>query len=195
MSFFDKVYEGIPDWDIGRPQREFVRLEEAGEIRGSVLDAGCGTGEIALFLASRGHEVLGIDSSSVAIAKAKEKAGRRELDIEFRVHDALELWRLGRQFDTVIDSGLFHVFSDEERPLFVKSLASVLKAEGTYLMMCFSNREPRGWGPRRISERRIRLTFDTGWNIEYIRPALFEANRPGGTAEAWLVSVRKQKTK
>ncbi|MGZ4914859.1 MAG: class I SAM-dependent methyltransferase [Halobacteriota archaeon] len=63
MDFFSSVYEGTPPWDIGHPQREFVQLEEADEIKGSVLDVGCGTGENALYLAERGHEVWGVDFS------------------------------------------------------------------------------------------------------------------------------------
>jgi len=61
MDFFEKAYHGTPPWDIGRPQREFVRLEEAGKISGDVLDVGCGTGENALFLAGCGHAVWGVD--------------------------------------------------------------------------------------------------------------------------------------
>ncbi|MDI6719555.1 MAG: hypothetical protein QMD46_08105 [Methanomicrobiales archaeon] len=38
MDFFEEVYHGTPPWDIGRPQREFVRLEESGRIGGAVLD-------------------------------------------------------------------------------------------------------------------------------------------------------------
>ncbi|MCZ7391853.1 MAG: hypothetical protein ABOK23_03925 [Candidatus Methanoperedens sp.] len=57
MNFFDSAYEGIPPWDIGRPQNEFIRLAEDGEISGRVLDVGCGTGENALYLAGLGFEV------------------------------------------------------------------------------------------------------------------------------------------
>jgi 2-polyprenyl-3-methyl-5-hydroxy-6-metoxy-1,4-benzoquinol methylase len=80
---FDSFYEGTPPWDIGHPQKEFVRLEEAGEIVGSVLDVGCGTGENALFLASQGHAVGGIDFSPIAIKNAQSKAAQRKLNIKF----------------------------------------------------------------------------------------------------------------
>ena len=50
---FESMYLGQAPWDIPGPQPAFVALEEAGAIRGSVLDAGCGTGENALYLASR----------------------------------------------------------------------------------------------------------------------------------------------
>ena len=67
MSFFESAYRGgPPPWDIGRPQKEFVELVRRGEITGSVLDIGCGTGEHALFFAAEGHEVWGIDSTPLA---------------------------------------------------------------------------------------------------------------------------------
>src|SRR5207245_6450136 len=99
---FEAMYEGSPPWDIGRPQREFIRLEETGEIKGSVLDAGCGTGENALYLASRGHEVWGVDAAPTAIEKAKEKAKARNIAATFRLHDALDLKKLKRSFDAVM---------------------------------------------------------------------------------------------
>ena len=58
-----------------------MRLAEAGEIKGSVLDVGCGTGENALYLASLDHEVWGIDFAPVAIEKAQTKAWERGLEI------------------------------------------------------------------------------------------------------------------
>ena len=74
---FNPAYRGTPPWDISRPQAEFVRLEESGEIRGSVLDVGCGTGEHVLYLARRGHEAWGIDSAPLAIEKAREIGAAR----------------------------------------------------------------------------------------------------------------------
>jgi len=192
MGFFDAMYEGTPPWDIGRPQREFVRLEAAGELKGSVLDIGCGTGENALFLAGRGHEVWGIDFAPTAIEKAKAKAKQRGLKATFRVADALQLQKLGRTFDAVIDSGLFHTFDDGDRSRFPRSLASVLPPGGRYLMMCFSEREPGDWGPRRVTQAEIRETFTKGWEIESIRPSKFEAIVEGGGAEAWLARIARR---
>lgn len=137
MVDFSSVYHGAPPWDIGRPQKEFVRLEGAGEIVGSVLDVGCGTGENALFLAVKGHVVWGVDFSPIAIEKARYKATERNLNVTFLTQNALELHTLGRTFDTVVDSGLFHVLDDEERPQFVNNLASVLNRYGTYFHALF----------------------------------------------------------
>jgi len=190
MRDFNPAYAGTPPWDIGRPQKEIMRLAEAGEIQGSVLDVGCGTGENALYLAGLGYEVWGIDGAAAAIEKAQAKAAQRGLKANFLVADALDLQRLGRTFDTVIDTGLFHVFSDEERPLFAGSLATVLRPGGTYYMLCFSEREPGSWGPRRVTQAEVRATFSQGWRINAIREAAFEVNQPG-EARAWLSSITR----
>ena len=78
MSGFDEIYSGTPPWDIGRAQREFTILEERGEITGSILDVGCGTGENSLYFARLGHKVVGVDFAPTAIEKALEK-GRNSL--------------------------------------------------------------------------------------------------------------------
>ncbi len=192
MSIFDTVYQSTPPWDIGRPQKAFVDLAAAGEVVGSVLDVGCGTGDHVLYFTEEGHEVLGVDTASLAIRKAEEKAAARGLRAQFLVWNALDLASLNRKFDTVIDSGFFHVLSDEDRPIFRASLAAVLAPGGKYLMLCFSDQNPGDYPlPRRIREREIRETFRDGWHINYIRPAIFEnAIQPEGH-HAWLASISR----
>jgi cyclopropane fatty-acyl-phospholipid synthase-like methyltransferase len=192
MDFFDSAYRGTPPWDIGRPQKEFVELVRRGEITGSVLDIGCGTGEHALFFAGEGYEVWGIDSAPLAIQKAQEKAAGRGLPVHFCVLDALALSRLNRKFDTVTDSGLFHTLSDEDRPVFVDNLAAVLSPAGKYFMLCFSDQEPGGYGPRRITTREIEDSFRDGWSINYIRAATFESRTRAEGPRAWLSSISKK---
>ena len=138
-TFFNLSYRGVPPWDTGRPNPEIVSLEEAGWISGSVLDAGCGTGENALYLASRGYEVWGVDAAANAIRKAVKKAQERGISARFLRADALKLDRLGRTFDTVVDCGLFHTFSDRERERYTASLSTVLRQEGKLALWCFSD--------------------------------------------------------
>jgi cyclopropane fatty-acyl-phospholipid synthase-like methyltransferase len=188
---FEAAYTGIPPWDIGRPQPVYVELVQTGKLRGSVLDVGCGTGEHALYLAQHGHEVWGVDSSPTAIGKAQQKATARGVAVTFRVVDALQLQALGRTFETIIDSGLFHIFSDEERVLFVQSLTSVLNVGGTYYLLCFSNQESGfSSGPRRVSQAEISATFSQGWRVEQIRATRFETTF-GSAAAAWLAEIRR----
>ena len=192
MSFFNSAYRGTPPWDIGRPQREFVRLADEEKVGGDVIDLGCGTGENAIMLASRGNRVLGIDAAPLAIEKARHKAKERGSTAEFMVADALDLESVGRHFDSATDCGLFHTFSDEEREIFSKSLWNVLRPAGRYFMLCFSDREPADWGgPRRVSRDEIRQTFRLGWKVDSIKPAKFEASHLGEGGHAWLASLKR----
>jgi len=108
------------------------------------------------------------------------------------------LEKLGRQFDTVIDCGLFHTFADEERPVFVKGLAKVLRPRGLLYVLCFSDEEPGTEGPRRISQREIRDSFYDGWTVQRIEPMQFDSiPRPDGPKftpggpKAWLATIER----
>lgn len=192
MEFFETAYKGRPPWDIGRPQKEFVAMVRRGEMTGPVLDIGCGTGENALFFAGEGHEVWGIDSVPLAIRKAQEKAEARGLRVHFLVMNTLEIARLGRKFGAVTDSGFFHTLSDSDRTIFVDNLAAVLSPGGKYFMLCFSDMEPAGYGPRRITQQEIKDSFREGWSVNYIRPAVFESHTRTGGSRAWFSSLSKK---
>jgi SAM-dependent methyltransferase len=193
---FESAYTGQAPWEIGKPQRTFIA--EADRIAGSILDAGCGTGDNALFFAARGQKVTGIDFLAEPIKRAKQKAAERGLTANFLVMDALALKQLPELFDNVIDSGLFHVFSDDDRRRYVEGLASILKPGGRLFLLCFSDEEPGEQGPRRVSRREIEDSFAEGWKIESIEPSRFEV-RPDlkdisfseGGPKAWFVVVRR----
>ncbi len=191
MSWFEGAYAGTPPWDIGRPQEAMVRLAEHGEIRGHVLDVGCGTGENALYLASLGLQVLGVDAAPTAIERARAKAEKRGSSAEFLVGDVLELPDLGRTFDTAIDSGLFHTLGDEERPRFAASLHAVLTPGGRYFLLCWSERVPGILGPRRVTQAEVRDTFTDGWTVDSIEESAFESNLELGRIHAWLARISR----
>lgn len=189
---FDEIYAaGTPPWDIGRPQPAFERLAKARGLVGRVLDVGCGTGEHALLAASRDHEAVGVDLSPRAIELAKQKAADRGLDVRFSVWDALHLSDLGERFDTVLDCGLFHVFDDDDRAHFVSSLAAVTVPGGRYHMLCFSDRQPGDWGPRRVTREEIGQAFASGWAVESIEPAVIDITIDPAGAFAWQVATKR----
>jgi 2-polyprenyl-3-methyl-5-hydroxy-6-metoxy-1,4-benzoquinol methylase len=193
---FASLYSGQPPWDIGKPEKAFIDV--ADQITGSVLDAGCGTGDNALFIGSRGNNVTGIDFLEVPIQRAKRKATERGVKVTFLVKDVLTLKDWSERFDNVIDSGLFHVFNDDDRRRYVEGLASVLKPGGRLFMMCFSEEEPGTLAPRRVSRNEIENCFAEGWSIESIeavrfevRPDLNEFTFSDGGPKAWFVVVRR----
>lgn len=195
-SSFENLYAGQPRWEIGRPQKAIIDV--ADQITGSILDSGCGTGENALFFAERCCKVTGIDFLAEPIKIAKRKSTERGLTATFLVMDALALKDLPELFDNVIDSGLFHVFSDEDRRRYVDGLASVIKPGGRVYLLCFSEEEPGTQGPRRVSEKEIRDSFSHGWTVESIEPSRYEV-RPDpndgsfkdGGPRAWFVVARR----
>jgi cyclopropane fatty-acyl-phospholipid synthase-like methyltransferase len=188
---FDAYYAGTPPWDIGRPQPAFLALAESGALKGRVLDVGCGTGEHTLLAASIGLEATGIDASPTAIGIAKSKAQDRNLDARFLTWDALDLSSLGEQFETVLDSGLFHVFEDDERSRYVESLRAVVASGGRYYLLCFSDRQPGDWGPRRVRQEEIRASFASGWYVESIEGSSFDLTINPEGALAWLAVITR----
>jgi cyclopropane fatty-acyl-phospholipid synthase-like methyltransferase len=190
---FDDAYIGVPPWDIGRPQPEVLAVADAGSFRSPVLDAGCGTGENAMALAERGLDVLGIDASPRAIGKAMDKVRDRGLErVDFLVADVFGVGGLGRTFASALDCGLFHVLDDHERPVYAASLHDAIDAGGVLHLLCFSDAEPPGWGPRRVGESELRSTFSSGWEVLEIVPTIFETNLGSGHVQAWRASIARR---
>lgn len=187
---WDDAYRGQPPWEIGHPQRVFMELEAAGQVVGSVLDVGCGTGENALYLAEHGHEVWGVDLSSVAIERAMVKSHARRLPVVFLAGDALEPEAVGRTFETLIDSGCFHTLNDEDRIRYAASMAALSAPGASLHIACFSEAEPPGWGPRRLTQAELRSSFVDGWEEIGITPTRFETQHGPAGIHAWLASFR-----
>ena len=194
---FESFYAGPAPWDIGKPQRPFVAV--ADRVIGPVLDAGCGTGEHALFFADRGHHVIGIDFVEEAIRRARRKAAERDLPVQLLVKDATTLGDWGERFATLIDSGLLHHFSDEDRRRYVRGLAQVVERGGRPFLMCFSDEEPGTEGPRRVSRQELYEAFADGWVVESIEPARVEVNPEctvvtcsEGGPKGWFAVIRRQ---
>ena len=189
---WNEAYKGTPPWDIGHPQSVFEALIKNREIKpGRALDIGCGRGDNAIMLAMNGCDVTGIDIVEDTITDAKAKAIKHHVKVNFVVGNVLQMDRLfiEAEFDTIIDSGLFHVMTDEERSLFAQQLYRVLKPVGKYFMLCFSDKEPGDYGPRRISKAEIELTFKSLFNIIYIKDSTFDTGVGPSSIKAYLVSA------
>ena len=185
--------DGPAPWDTGRPQPVIVRLASEGRFGGAVLDAGCGTGENALHVASLGLSVLGVDVADTALAIARAKADERGIKAEFAMADAFQLERLGRTFDTVLDCGLFHTFSADERRRYGASLASVTEHGGTLFVLCFGDQGP-DTGPHPVSQEELRAAFGArnGWRVVAIEPDRVQTRFHDEGAPAWLATIKRE---
>ncbi|WP_276274010.1 class I SAM-dependent methyltransferase [Haloarcula litorea] len=187
---YDAAYSGVPNWDIGRPQRAFVWLADAGLVRGPVLDVGCGTGELSLFVARQGHDVLGIDLSSLAISQARQKARWRQIPAQFLVLDALDLPALaarGFSFRTVLDCAMFHILGASERDRFIAGLDTVVEPGGLVCLLGDARRQPDAiYG---ITPAEVRRRFGDGWTVLFAYETVFE--RRWSTNPAYFVGLRR----
>jgi SAM-dependent methyltransferase len=184
--------DGPAPWDTGEPQPAILRLAGEGAFSGAVLDAGCGTGENALHIASLGLQVLGVDVAETALSIARKKAAGRGIDADFVVGDALHLDRLGRVFETALDCGLFHTFDSDERRDYVASLASVTGRGGHLYVLCFSDVGP-DTGPHPVSQEELRAAFQRrrGWSVASISPDRCQTRFAAQGAPAWLAKIER----
>ena len=185
-------HDGPAPWDIGRPQPAIAGLAAEGGFVGAVLDAGCGTGENALHVASLGLSVLGVDVAETALALARQKAEDRGIKVEFAAADAFQLQLLARRFERVLDCGLFHTFDADERLAYAASLASVTTHHGTLYVFCFSDDGP-DTGPHPISQEELRAAFNpnNGWNVAAIEPDRIQTRFHDNGAPAWLATIKR----
>ncbi|WP_019814690.1 class I SAM-dependent methyltransferase [Saccharomonospora saliphila] len=200
---FDAAYdEGWAGWLIDEPQPAVVELERDGWLRGSVLDAGCGSGEHTILLAGRGYDVRGIDFSERAVDLARRNAERHGVSASFEMADALALEGTAR-FDTVVDSALFHVFGAEDRGRYADALHRVCRPGARVYVLALALTDEPGFGPR-ISDAAIQDAFTDGWEIEDLSTSRYrgvardeqaaELGVVSGTAvdlPAWLARVRR----
>ncbi|OBF38286.1 SAM-dependent methyltransferase [Mycolicibacterium peregrinum] len=203
-SLFDEAYESrTAPWVIGEPQPAIVELERTGLLGGKVLDVGCGAGEHTMLLTRLGYDVLGIDFSEHAVAQARENATQQGIDAHFAVADATRLGEAeGPRYDTIVDSALFHVFDDADRPRYVAALHRVCRPGATVHVLALSD-AGRGFGPQ-VSEEIIRQAFSEGWELESLETTTYRGVVGAAHAEAigepvgarvdepaWLARVRR----
>jgi ubiquinone/menaquinone biosynthesis C-methylase UbiE len=193
-DFAGMYAEGIPPWQIDRPQPEVIRLIEQGKFESPVLDLGCGTGDNTIELARHGLVVKGLDAVPEALDRARKKTKQAGLkqSPEFVLGDALRLPESGLKARTVLDCALFHTFSDEERKDYIRGLEAVLSQGGRLHILSFSELETRQPGPRRLSLSEVTGSFGAGWRVEdSVRCRYWDRVRPDG-AHAWRVSFVRE---
>ncbi len=155
----DTADSGGPPWAIGGPQPALARVLDGGVKGPKVLDIGCGTGDLAIALARRGHDVTAIDISGVAIGMARAKAADAGLTVRFEVGDATALSLPSAPFDSVFDSGLLHSLvrrGGGEADAYLALLPGLAAPGATVFVLAVSLEPGQGWG---VTEESLRAGF------------------------------------
>ena len=181
LTFFDAVYREAAPWDIGGPQPAMSALLTAYPPTDPVLDVGCGSGDLAIFVAERGHHVLGVDFVEEAVEQARRKAAALPPNVSsqlrFRVADALRPSLLGPSFGAVVDSGFYHLFDPGDCDRFVGDLSEALVPGGRYYLHAFAVDFPIPNAPRGVSEEELRSRFtpERGWQLRAVQCGEFSS--------------------
>ena len=202
---FDALYrgespvEGFPPidtvpWDTKAPKESVVAWQEAGLVRGAVLDIGCGLGDNAIYLAQQGHTVTGLDISPTALITAEHRAADAGVDVTFAVADATKLDGYADAFDTVIDSGMFHCLNDDGKRGYLTVLHRATRPNARLLLTCFCDANPPSEDVPRpsVSEQALRdVMGTTDWAITELEPITVQ--REGMPEMAfWLVQAERR---
>ncbi len=180
-EFFQYIYDNNEKapWDIGKVQsalQYYIIFREPK--KGRCLEVGCGTGDLSIYLAKRGLEVIGIDFIQKPIDAAKAKAIAENIDIKFEVRDAFELDYDANMFDYIFDGGFLHNLTDEYIEKFERIAFKLLKPDGHYIVCGVSHSQ--GYpGPREIADSALHKYFGKRWIIQEIYEVSFENHLNG----------------
>lgn len=154
-------------WELGRPREVLVYLVESGRVKPSeTLDLCCGAGTNPIYLAEKGFDITALDISDRAVELAMEKAHQSRVRVNFLIGDFVSLPFKDEEYEFVFDFGCFHHVETANRVAFIEGVHRVLEPGGTYLMVCFSDKNGRAWN--HFSREQIVELFGGHFEIEQI---------------------------
>ncbi|MCP5115561.1 MAG: class I SAM-dependent methyltransferase [bacterium] len=190
---WDAMYrEGTPPWDTGHPSSELVNLVRTGVVRpGEVLELGCGTGADAVYLARQGFDVTAVDSSPLALERARLRAEQEDVLARFVLGDVFRFAPTAGQFDFVYDSGFYHFIRRTELDRLLDLLWRVTRPGSLYLALAGSSEETAEGGPPQVSEDDIHAELGRLFEPVHVRPFKFESPRREEGYLGWSCLMRR----
>ncbi|MEN6451031.1 MAG: class I SAM-dependent methyltransferase [Thermoguttaceae bacterium] len=189
----DAAYRiGTPPWDVGRPHAELVRVMQEYRLRPeTVLEVGCGTGADAVWLARRRFEVTAIDSSPIAIERARLRAEQQNALLRFVLEDAYEFAHTAGQFDFVYDAGMYHSVRQKKLERYLDMLWRVTRPGSYYLCLAGAPAEPTENGPAQVAEEDLRNELGRLFEFIHLRPTRLESSDPNVSYPGWSCFMRR----
>jgi tellurite methyltransferase len=179
---YDDGYEACPCfWGLA-PSSYVCKLAKLGNLSGlRVLDAGCGEGKNAAYLAARGSNVTAIDISERAIDHARKL--HEQTAITWICADIRsQVWPQDH-FDIVVAYGLFHCLPSDDDIIRLHSMLSRSTKAGGYHVVCsFNNRDQNlsahpGFHPR-LMPHRFYVELYNDWTVEAAADEILYESHP-----------------
>jgi SAM-dependent methyltransferase len=196
MERWDAPYrnEQLPGWDVGRPCSHLAKAVENKIFRpGRAIVFGCGSGTNAIYLASKGFEVTGVDVAPTALTIAAEKAQKAGVEVDWMLADVVTLPKLP-PYDLIFDRGCYHHICQYDSPGYVESLRRLSRTGTRAMILAGSPADGRRGGPPRIEEETIRRDFTTSFDFEWLRDIRFDSRNPDAEGpSAWSIHLCRKK--
>lgn len=174
---WEKIYENKrTPWNTETAEPYLSKLVEDGKVKaGRAIDIGCGTGNESIYLATKGFEVTGIDISEKAVSAARRKAKESNVNCSFITANVLEI-PLNQQYDFVLDRACFHFLDPSERQKYIDNIGSLLKPNGTFLLIVSSDQEsPKN--TYQLSKEDIHDLFSNLFDIQNVELVTLETHK------------------
>jgi len=196
LDLWDSDYRGSkpPLWDIRRPANELVKLVNEGAIRRCrVVDLCCGSGTDAIFLASKGFDVTGIDIAPTALNQARRKAADAGVHVHWLYADVLAPPNLA-PFDFIYDRGCYHVVRNQKLAAYLETLRLLSHPGTRFLLLASRSAESEANTTNSgVSEEEIRFDFLKLFDLESLKEITLESNKEGGTEPPGWSALFKRK--
>ncbi len=190
---WDAIYrQGTPPWDTGMPTAELVRLVEAKTLRPArTLELGCGSGADAIYLAQHGFEMTAVDSSPIAVERARVRAEREDALLRLVLADAFEFGQTAGQFQLVFDVGLYHFIRHSDLERFLDLLWRVTQPGSYYFTVAARRREPHGGSPPPITRGLIGRELGRLFEVVQVRECRLGSLNLKGGYPAWSCLMQR----
>ena len=190
----ERYRAGDTPWDVGRPDFNLIEVVTQKPVSiCKALDIGCGTGDNSIWLAQNRFQVVGTDTSDIALDKARQKAAKAGVECDFALVDFLKSTIDGAPFGFVFDRGCFHSFdSEKDRSRFAENVAAHLETGGLWLTIAGNADEQRRTpGPPRRTAGDIVRAVEPYFEILSLKSSHFGSNRPN-PPRAWRCLMQKR---